>query len=69
MLRAGENASGQLFYGRRLVAGGRVIGNEFKHVVKLERDGGSVKRADGLFWLSGRGKIVDNFRQIISWLI
>jgi hypothetical protein len=35
MLRAGQNAGGQLFDGLRLVAGGRVIGNEFKHMGKL----------------------------------
>ena len=44
MLRAGDNAGGQLFNRLRLVAGGRVIGNEFEHALKLRPQRGSVKR-------------------------
>jgi hypothetical protein len=44
MLRAGQEAGGQLFNRLRLVAGGRVIGNEFKHALKLRPQHGSVKR-------------------------
>ena len=42
MLRAGGNASGQLFNRLRLVASGLVIGNEFKHAQKLERHSSAV---------------------------
>ena len=36
MLRAGDNAGGQLFDGLWLVAGGRVIGDEFEHATKID---------------------------------
>ena len=35
VLRAGQNAGGQLRNRLRLVAGGRVIGDEFKHAAKV----------------------------------
>ena len=37
VLGAGQNAGGQFFNRLRLVAGGRVIGNKFKHGLKIDR--------------------------------
>ena len=45
VLRAGQNAGGQLFNRLRLVAGGRVIGNEFEHGLKVES---AAARVNGL---------------------
>jgi hypothetical protein len=48
MLHAGTDGRGQLFDGLRLVAGGRVIGDEFKHAQKLGVEAKRVKRWAGL---------------------
>jgi hypothetical protein len=44
MLRAGQNAVGQLRDGLRLVAGGRVIGDEVEHRRKVGSGAGTSTR-------------------------
>jgi hypothetical protein len=44
VLRAGQNAGGQFLNRLRLVAGGRIFGNELKHAAKLGVHFGRVKQ-------------------------